>query len=264
MKHSAITRTISDIKIPNWLILETMSYGYGNNISSLLIYISIMSRMTLMMDGWYKATLSVDDIANDWDFDEFSINYFGYIKPMDKYIDDFNKLIRKRILMKIYVTYDGNKKFYTYNIKAIHGSFPKKTKWIGSNVYLLDDEVRELMAYKKPRRECAFLVLCFIRFMMPEITDEKAMTAVIGKSTLVNNCHIGVPRVEYTVDLLKNMKMIDFYQVCERDESGKRIKSELFGNGYVPVYTIPGLADEKDAYDCAVEFLKRQNEHKHY
>lgn len=42
------------------------------------------------------------------------------------------------------------------------------------------------------------------------------------------------------------------------------IKSELFGNGYVPVYTIPGLADEKDAYDCAVEFLKRQNEHKHY
>lgn len=54
MTHSKNTRTISDIKIPNWLILETMSFGYGNNISSLLIYISIMSRAMLMMDGWYK------------------------------------------------------------------------------------------------------------------------------------------------------------------------------------------------------------------
>lgn len=263
MKHSAITRTISDIKIPNWLIMDTI-YKFGSKTSALLIYISIMSRATLMMDGWYTAILSVDDIVNDWDFDEFSINHFGCIQPMDYYLDYFYDVMKKHTLVRFSNHHEmDSDKHYTYKIKAAHGPFYDKISMYGSDVYLSYEEVHKLMSYTKPRKECAVILLCFIRFKMPSIYGNNPKTAVIGQYTLINKCLFGEGRTEYTIKLLENWRMIDFYKVCERDENGNRVKSELFGNAYVPVYTIPGLADERDAYECAIEFLKRQNGHRY-
>lgn len=248
------------IKIPNWLILETVLYGYGYKHGLLLIYMSIMRRASLMMNGMYKATLSVDDIVEDWDFDELNAIYFSDLKPMSFYLSKFNELVSKYTALIAPDPYDmvmgGD---HTYMIKAAHGSFGE-----GHEVYFTDDEIYRLIHYTEGRKDNLVLVLCYIRLRIPSVTDDsKGKVAVAGKDRMSTNFNIDYREVCRIIEFLKSASMVDFYKEYQYDENGNRVNNSRYPrykDPYVPIFALPEMADKNDAYKCGLEFFEYKRE----
>ena len=242
------------MKIPNWLIRETVLNGGGGLNSAILIYISIMRRASPMMDGMYVATLSVNDITDDWDWANLSFGD-GYIS-FDFFLDIFNDIVARHTILHAPDSNEmANGGHHTYKIKAINGCFGPR-----HDVYLTNQEVYQLVHNSAPRRDCAVALLCYVRYKMHAITDWKYKAIVLGKSTIERDTNIDRRDINGAIRFLERCRMLDLY---EMPASEKDQKSSEYYNPHIPVYSIPGVTSSSHIEKCAQRFLdamRKENE----
>ena len=212
----------------------------------LLIYMSIMRRASLMMDGMYVATLSSNDIIDDWDWANLSFGD-GYIS-LGLFLEMFDSIVARHTILHApdpYEMADGG--YHTYKIKAINGCFGP-----GHDVYLADHEVYDLTHNLNRRRDCAVALLCYVRFRMHEITDWRYKAVVIGKGTIERDTNIDRRDINSAIYFLERHSMLMLNEMPVSEEDGKSID---YYNPHVPVYSIPGVTSFSHIEKCAQRFL---------
>lgn len=235
MTKTEIRQYKNGVKIPEWMI--------DKPIMTVLVYISVICRSRLMMDGFCYANVTLDNITRDWPYLSKGLSF-----TKDVFVE-FEKIVSEYTPAFLPLPQDiMSGKRCTYKIKETYGFFGKR-----HDVYLSVKEFHILTArmYLKDNfmlgnmTTCnnAVKALCYIKYKLPSLDDWRKQVVIIGLSRFVNETGLSKTAVLNAVKFLKRMFVIEYYGTNPQSSSGKTL--------YIPVYALPDCDSEDSAWEVA-------------
>lgn len=235
MTKTEIRQYKNGVKIPEWMV--------DKPIMTVLVYISVICRSRLMMDGFRYANVTLDSITRDWQYLSKGLSF-----TKDVFVE-FEKVVSEHTPAFLPLPQDiMSGKRCTYKIKETYGFFGER-----HDVYLSAKEFHILTArmYLKDNfmlgnmTTCnnAVKALCYIKYKLPSLDDWRKQVVIIGLSRFVNETGLSKTAVLNAVKFLKRMFVIEYYGTNPQSSSGKTL--------YIPVYALPDCDSEDSAWEVA-------------